>query len=259
MYPIIDLFDIKIYVFPLVLLVAVFACLFTYIGNRKKYQVGYINQFMKSLVVVLVGAAIFGRLLSVLVLLQTSHESFIYNLINGGFVFYCGVVGGLISGLIFCIRRHQSIFDLSDVVFSLLPLGQAIGRIGCYMNGCCYGSEYTGFLSVPYIVNSVGINVFPTWFVEAFFCLLLTLYFQLFCQTAKRGVQTAFYAIAYSSFRFIIEFFRGDDIRGVYGWISTSQIISIAFFVLGIFALIYFHARNEENILLKQRRVIYES
>ena len=131
-----------------------------------------------------------------------------------------------------------------------MPLGQAIGRIGCYFSGCCYGFEYNGYLSVPYVIDGVQTRVFPTWFIESGFCILLAIFFQVFYRSSKSGMHTAIYFIAYSSFQFIIEFFRGDDVRGVYGWISTSQIISILFFIAGILVLTIFSKRDIVNELL---------
>lgn len=251
MHPTISLFNTKIYIFPFILLAAVFTCLFVYLGNTSKYHIGYLNVVMKSLIAILVSAAIFGKLFSTLIFVRTSNTSFIEALLNGGFIFYGGVLGGVIGGFVYCKIRRLSVFDLSDVVFSLLPIGQTIGRIGCYMNGCCYGREHIGFPSVLYVVDGIEKLVFPTWFFESFFCMILALYFQLIYRTTKRGFHSAVYLITYSSFRFVIEFYRGDEIRGVYGWISTSQIISIVFFVFGIFLMIYSHIKSEENFMLK--------
>lgn len=258
MHPTIEILNIKISVFSVFLLVAITVCLITYVVN-KKYHMGYTNEIVKNLVVALIGAAVIGRLLSALTLLQTSSESFLHNLIYGGFVFYGGVIGGLISLCIYSAVTKSFALDVTDVFISLLPLGQAIGRIGCYMNGCCYGVEYHGSFSVAYMVDNMHTRVFPTWFWEAAFCLLLAIYFQIFCRVTKRGFHVAVYFLTYSIFRFVIEFFRGDDIRGVYGWISTSQIISLLLFVTGACLLRYSLRKNIENQYLNQRRTPHES
>jgi len=254
LHPTLELLGIKIHVFPLALFAAVVACIVVYLINRK-YQVGYLYIFLKCLISVLIGAAIFGRLLSAFVLLRSSENSFFYNILYGGSVFYGGVIGGLIGAFIFCAIKRIILIEILDVLFSLLPLGQSIGRIGCYLNGCCYGRHYDGILSVHYTVDGVSTRVFPTWFFEAGFCLILAIYFQVFCRTTKRGIHTAVYLLAYSAFRFGIEFLRGDAIRGVFGWISTSQIISILFLIFGVFVLIHSRTKNIDNSFLYQRSI----
>lgn len=258
MYPIIELFGIKTSVYSLVLLVAISICILVFIANRK-YRVGYIDKIVRCLVVALIGATIFGRLLSALTLMQTSSKSFAHNILYGGFVFFGGIIGGFAGVFFYCKTRSQSVIDFSDVFLGLVPLGQAIGRVGCYFNGCCYGLEHDGVFSVPYIIEQTQTRVLPTWFFESAFCLLLAVFFQVICDTTTRGIHTAIYCITYSSFRFFIEFFRGDVVRGIYGWMSTSQIISGFLFVMGIYLLISSKKNAIENYLLCKRRIRHES
>jgi len=252
LHPYIELFNIRIAVFSLFILFAASVCFLVYIINRK-YTKGYIVLIIRFLFVALVGAAVGGRLLSALTLLHSSQDSFIHNIIYGGFVFYGGILGGLISLFIYCKKTKIPFLDICDVFASLMPIGQAIGRIGCYMNGCCYGFQNDGFLTISYVLNEDNIRVFPTWFFESGFCLLLAIFFQVFYRSSKSGMHTAVYFIAYSLFRFIIEFFRGDNVRGVYGWISTSQIISIFLFVVGIYIIHISCKQNVYNELLYPR------
>ena len=136
--------------------------------------------------------------------------------------------------LIYCIKHKEDYFLLSDIILCLLPLGQSIGRIGCFFNGCCYGREYDGILSVKYIINGVEKRIVPTWFIESFFCFALFLFLFRCIPFRIKGLTTSLYMMFYSLFRFIIEFFRGDDIRGIYFGISVSQYISILLFIFGI-------------------------
>ena len=249
MHPYVELLSIRVSVFSLFILLSALVCFLIYVVNRK-YTTGYIILIIRFLFVALVGAAIGGRLLSAVTLLHSSPYSFFHNIIYGGFVFYGGILGGLISLSIYCKITKIPLLDICDVFASLMPLGQAIGRIGCYMNGCCFGFQNDRFITTPYIVNEVHTRVFPTWFFESGFCLLLAIFFQVIYRSSKSGMHTAIYFIAYSLFRFFIEFFRGDDVRGVYGWISTSQIISIFFFVVGICIIFISYKKNEVNELL---------
>lgn len=211
--------------------IAGLVCLFAYkylIKNEKSND----RIMLKSLGIVTVSSIIGGKILYALTQLAT--EKTVLEILLNGFVFYGGLIGGLIGILIFCKIYNICYLDITDIYAKLLPLGQAIGRIGCFFNGCCYGREYHGIFAVPYTVNNSKVEVFPTWFVESFICIIIFIYFLRISKKCYRGFYTSRYLIFYSIYRFLIEFLRGDDIRGIWNGISTSQIISIIMLLLGI-------------------------
>lgn len=251
LHPVFKIGELSFYIFPLILLLAVFLCALVYILSPK-YEKSYAKVFGKSIIFVLVFVILIGRLFSAITLIQSSERSFIHNLIYGGFVFYGGLIGGAIGGYVFCKIYHVSYLNLLDIYLTIIPIGQAVGRIGCYLNGCCYGTEYNGLFSVPYLIDGINISVFPTWFFESIYCFLLAIFFHLIFITQTRGIYTVIYLIAYSAFRFFIEFFRGDDLRGKYGWISTSQIISIIIFICGLLIAIYSMKNKQINQMINK-------
>lgn len=232
MYPLIEIGSIKIRSFSIVLILAVFVCAVIYIESDK-YSLYSSEKIFRSMLYAVFFAMVGGKFLSALTLSMQNEEDFWKSLLHSGFVFYGGLIGGVIGLKIYCFIHKESLLDYTDVFFSLLPMGQAIGRFGCYLNGCCYGKKYEGFFSVIYPVNGVMIKIFPTWFVESFFCFILFLCLQVICKTKKRGVHTAVYLVGYSCFRFMIEYMRGDEVRGVWVNYSTSQIISIIMLIVG--------------------------
>lgn len=248
MYPYIEIKNHKIATFPFVILLALLLTALFYI-HSKKYAKQFVLDVLKKALPILIGAGIGARLTSAITLMQTSDKSFFYNLLYGGSVFYGGVIGGCLGLLLVCSLRKQAFLDYSDVFLSVLPLGHAIGRIGCYLNGCCYGCEYTGFLSVKYIVDGQATRVFPTWFIEAAFCVLIFAYFQVFCRSQRRGIITAIYFLSYAPYRFLIELMRGDEIRGRVAGLSSSQWISIFILFLGILIFVYSKKNNVNNYL----------
>lgn len=126
------------------------------------------------------------------------------------------VVGGLIGGYLGVIVTKKILkFTRStgDLFAPALAIGIAIGRIGCYFNGCCY-----------------GINGFPTQLAESAFCLGLFVYLWSIRKKIKvEGDLFRIFLLAYSFFRFWIEFFRADAIGGIYGF-SSAQVVSVAIF-----------------------------
>jgi phosphatidylglycerol:prolipoprotein diacylglycerol transferase len=150
----------------------------------------------------------------------------------GGNVFYGGLLGGMLSAVIILKKRPQYRY-LLDYVAPAIPLFHFFGRIGCFLAGCCFGIESShGFTFHNSIVEEAnGISRFPVQLLEAFYNLLLffILDFLRRKNIFKQNV-IYLYLLFYSVARFFIEFLRGDEYRGFFFSLSTSQIISILIF-----------------------------
>ena len=251
MYPNIDLGMIKLNTFPIVLILAIFSCVLLYMYSIK-YDLFYFYQIKWSSVYCMVGAGVIGKV--VYFFTRGNSPNLVVFDRLGGFVFYGGLIGAIVGLYIYSKQRWNRFLDLLDTYASIFPLGQAIGRIGCYFNGCCYGKYYTGFLSVKYVVDGKETHVFPTWFIESFFCFVLFICMFLISKKIYSGIYAAIYMMSYSLFRFVIEYFRGDLVRGVWHGVSTSQYISICIFVVGVVTLIKSIQIKENNLLITGRR-----
>ncbi len=149
-----------------------------------------------------------------------------------GMVFFGGLYGGLIGGYIWAKHRKYSIPDFGDVFAVATPLFHIFGRVGCLFAGCCYGKEadwgVTGRVGDAENVMRIPIQLF-----EAAVLLLITaLIFILFIKGIARGSLFVIYMGIYAVARFILEFFRGDEIRGKLWMFSTSQWISVITVIL---------------------------
>ncbi len=170
----------------------------------------------------------------------------------GGMVFYGGFLGACAGVWVYTkfskkIERSLA-FDLLAVV---VPLFHVFGRIGCFLGGCCFGREWSwGFtvhgntlypevndvMRIPVQLIEAGCNL-------AIFLLILFMYKKL----KQRGILIYVYMIIYPVVRFILEFYRGDEIRGELFSLSTSQWISIILFVFSIIKLITIKYRNKSK------------
>ena len=164
-------------------------------------------------------------------------------LLEGGLVFYGGLIGGLIGAFIAARFVHVKLSVYSDPVVPTLPLAHAIGRLGCFCAGCCYGKVTDSWLGMQFPISSTGlaegVRVIPTQLIEAGFNFLVFLFLLAFTLKRRRGFTTLFvYLIIYGVERFLLEFLRGDEIRGFLGLLSTSQWISLALILLGVVCLI---------------------
>ncbi len=168
-------------------------------------------------------------------------------ILTSGMVFYGGLVGGVAAIALVAWRKKKNFFAFTDLLAPVFCLSHMGGRVGCIMAGCCYGMESTGFCTLVY---PDGVSRLAVPLLEAIFLLLLSgVLVWILIKQKKRATVTGWYLILYAVWRFVIEFFRGDEIRGfIGGTLSTSQFISIPILLAGLLVL-YF---NRNNILIRE-------
>lgn len=170
--------------------------------------------------------------------------------IGSGFVFYGGLVGGLL-GLIFVQKVHKiQIRVYIRTIAPCLSLAHAFGRIGCSLAGCCYGKETSCKVFFKYsksIVAPNEVHLFPVQGIESFLLFLLTIVLILLYMKNQNCKVHFIYIVCYSIIRFILEFLRGDTERGFFMFFSTSQIISIIL-LMGIFIFLFITKTRINNI-----------
>ncbi len=179
--------------------------------------------------------------------LSAIRQGRILELLTTGMVFYGGLLGGLL-GIFFCARRKKrSFFEFSDLMAPCFCVAHAFGRIGCLLVGCCAGvkpgetvlfgaATYGGACAFTY---ADGTQHLPVPLMESIFLLLLCVVLIVILKRAKKlGTVTGWYLILYALWRFVVESFRGDAERGIYGLFSTSQWISFAILIAGVGILI---------------------
>lgn len=161
-------------------------------------------------------------------------------LMQGGFVFY----GGLIGGLLFVymagrIHKIESKEYINNFIF-LIPYIHGFGRIGCFCVGCCYGLPYSGIGAVKFPGNSFApsnVSLFPIQLVEALFLFVIAFTdgYLLIRKEWKYTVET--YLLSYGVLRFVLEYFRYDEARGYFMGITTSQWISIFIIIICLYVV----------------------
>ncbi|MBR2865403.1 MAG: prolipoprotein diacylglyceryl transferase [Elusimicrobiaceae bacterium] len=152
-----------------------------------------------------------------------------------GFVFLGGAVTAVIALIYYIKKKKLPLLQTADFFVVGLPLGHAIGRIGCFLAGCCFGKptqmpwgvSFTHPHSlVPEHLHHTPLH--PTQLYEVGANLILFFILQYYYKKPhKNGGVFAAYVIGYCTIRFCIEFFRGD-FRGDYVWgLSPSQLICV--------------------------------
>lgn len=156
--------------------------------------------------------------------------------LSGGFVVYGGIIGGILAGYIYCKKKKMNFLQCLDLFVPSLALAQGFGRVGCLLAGCCFGEETDHWFGITFHESDFapnGVSLVPTQIFESVFNFAL-FFFLIFVAKRKRldGFVASLYLLFYSLGRFVIEFYRGDVIRGSVGIFSTSQLIALIIFVI---------------------------
>ncbi|MEA3347372.1 MAG: prolipoprotein diacylglyceryl transferase, partial [Candidatus Auribacterota bacterium] len=158
----------------------------------------------------------------------------------GGLVVLGGIIASIITVYIYCRVKRLDPFDIADIVAPSLSLGQAIGRLGCFLNGCCWGTPTDLPIGVRFPPRDFmpagywGVPLHPVQLYNVFgnlvlFCVLS----YVFKRRKVKGEVFAFYLILHTVWRFSMEFLRGDNEK-VFAGLTVFQIMSIFLFIAGI-------------------------
>ncbi|MDR2644516.1 MAG: prolipoprotein diacylglyceryl transferase [Endomicrobium sp.] len=245
MHPIIfSIGKLTIFSYGLFVALAFFTAI-TYLSNqikKSKEKILSQDELYSLFIYVIVSGIIGARLLFVF----SNPQDFvldpmsIFKLWEGGLTYYGGFISAAIFVLAYIRIKKISILKFCDFFAPALALGHAIGRIGCFFAGCCYGKETNVAWSVVFRDKNssalLGVHLHPTQLYEAFgnFLIFFLLYFYS-KKEHKKGFLVSFYFISYAVLRFVVEFFRGDPDRGgQYFGLSVSQILSLILFIIGV-------------------------
>lgn len=156
---------------------------------------------------------------------------------RSGLVFYGGLIGASLAVIIYCARRKLPLWRIADIFAPSVALGHGIGRIGCFMTGCCYGKA----CDLPWAVHfpkehwTAGAGVHPTQLYESGLNLLFyALLAWLFQRRKFDGQIFAIYMAGYAVIRAFVESFRGDYAGQFDSVLTPGQWVSIFIFAGGV-------------------------
>jgi phosphatidylglycerol---prolipoprotein diacylglyceryl transferase len=175
---------------------------------------------------------------------------------RGGLAYYGGFIFAAGFGLYYARKHKLGMWKMADLAAPWIALGLALTRIGCFLNGCCFGK----LCDLPWGVHfphgsavheaqveahaiSAGASalpVHPTQLYLAGLNLLTFFLLYVFFRRRKRfdGTLFAWLLICKGVFRSLVEIWRDDDRGVLFGWLSTSQLLSVPLVALGIYLLV---------------------
>lgn len=202
-----------------------------------------INDFILLEAYVILGGYLGSKILYLIVSYKEiewnrlTDMEYLARVMTGGFVFYGGVILGIIFVFLFGkLHKIDYVAYMKNFIF-LVPFVHAFGRIGCYMSGCCYGARYDGWGSVMFPEDCFapsGVRLFPVQIVEAGFLLFIAFILGYWRFAKKLEHVVELYLILYGILRFALEYCRADEARGRFLFFSTSQWISIMMIIIAI-------------------------
>ncbi len=162
------------------------------------------------------------------------------NVRGGGLAIHGGLIGGILAGFLYTKYKKMNFFKTADAVMLGMPLAQAIGRWGNYINGEAHG----GPTNLPWGIMVDGMKVHPTFLYESIwnFCIFV---FLLLTRKKKKyeGQIIVSYVVLYSLGRFFIEGLRTDSL--MFGPLRMAQVVSLIGIIGGLIAHFYLNKKNK--------------
>ena len=211
---------------------------------NSKYELNLNNDLVNDFFFYTIFGVIIGGRIGYIILYNPiyyfSNPLEIIKVWKGGMAFHGGLIGVILSTLLFSFKKKINFFIFSDLVACAAPIGIFFGRIANFINGELVGRITEKKIGI--IFNHIdNFSRHPSQIYEAILEGLLLFLILFFIQNRKKiiyknGLISSFFLIFYSLFRFICEYFREPDphIGLQFFNLSLGQIYSIFFFIIGI-------------------------
>lgn len=217
-----------------------------YVASRFAVREGIDKIKVLDLGILVAFSAMFGAKLLLILedftfYLSNPRELFSISFFRSGGVFYGGFLVAVAVAIFYCFKQRLNLLSVTDAFAPGIVLGHAIGRLGCFSAGCCWGKPthvpWAVTFTNPYSREIVGvplnIPLHPTQLYEAVanVCIFLFLAWR-YKHKQFHGQIFALYLMSYSVWRFVVEFWRDHEDNGMFwgGVLSTAQFISMICF-----------------------------
>lgn len=240
----IDFGFFRIYSYGLFVSLGILVAFFFSLRKAKEYGIEEDRFYTMGMLAILFGLA-FSRISFVLANLEyyLDNPSRIFHVWEGGLTSYGAIFGGILAILVYAKMKKIDFLLLADAIAYGAPLGFAIGRIGCLLNGCCYGVVADTPISIVFPSLGDGKPRIPTQIIESLYSLF-TFFAVRYADRrfALRGANLFTFAGLYGLFRFFNEFLRVNP-KAFLG-LSGSQVSSI----LLVISSVVFFASNYDKL-----------
>lgn len=212
----------------------------------------------------MVGGILGARIFHVIMFWENYRDSLleIFRIDHGGLVFYGGFFGAVLVLVLRCRMKKLSYGAVAEVLVPALPLGHALGRVGCFLNGCCFGRPWDGWPAVHYpthssvayvqiqkgLISRTVVSPLPVFSIQLLAAALnlgiLAALLLIEKKYSLRNRALPLYLIFYGMGRFAVEFGRGDYLDMI-GPFTPAQVICMVLVPAGV--LWMFFLRSTEK------------
>ncbi|RDY28549.1 prolipoprotein diacylglyceryl transferase [Romboutsia weinsteinii] len=217
----------------------------TLIALKEAKRVGIEEDDVLNLAIIAIPVGLLGARLYYVLFnwgYYSQNPSQILNFRGGGMAIHGALIAGILTGYIYTKVKKINFFKMADAVMLGMPLAQAIGRWGNYINGEAHGGQ----TDLPWGIMVDGAKVHPTFLYESIWNLGIFIFLWLFRKKKQyEGQIIVYYITLYSLGRFFIEGLRTDSL--MIGPLRMAQVISLVGVVGGIVAHIYLSKKNKNN------------
>ncbi|WP_367671517.1 prolipoprotein diacylglyceryl transferase [Buchnera aphidicola] len=256
-----------------------FMCFTISIWYSKKYAKKYVNlkkKYIKKLIYYCFIGLFFGGRIGYVIFYKFSdflkNKFYIFQIWNGGMSFHGGLIGIIISCLIFSIKNKINFFKITDFISLISPISLGIGRIGNFINDELFGRVAINFPGAFLFPNSIKFDLkelklhpefkkiintygmlprYPSQLFEFFFegIILFIIINYFLKKTKKTGIVSSIFLIFYGIFRIFLEQFREPDIKIniLYKNFTLGQLLSFPMIILGLLLFILLNYKKNKK------------
>jgi phosphatidylglycerol---prolipoprotein diacylglyceryl transferase len=160
---------------------------------------------------------------------------------HGGLAWQGGLIGGALAGIYFVRKNKLPLTKTLDLAAPYLALGQSIGRIGCFLNGCCYGKEVAWGVYFP----ALHYHAHPTQIYDTVGLFIIFLILKnLQRRNLLPGNVFVLYLVLAPLLRFVIEFFRADH---TWSYLGLSIYQYVCLFLITIAVILYANIKSRSR------------
>lgn len=242
-----SLFGIDIYWYAFLIVIAMLFVLLLCKRDSGKYDVKFETILDLSIYVIpisIISARIYYVVFNPSIYIENPLK--ILDFRSGGLAIYGGIIGAVITILIYCKKKSINFLDVLDYVAPFLPLAQSIGRWGNFVNVEAYGTETNLPWRMGIMENGIYKEVHPTFLYESISTLIIfIILYSLRNKRKFKGEITSLYLIMYSFIRFFIEGLRTDSL--MFFDIRVSQALSLSIFVVFCIILLKKYKKSKKK------------
>jgi phosphatidylglycerol:prolipoprotein diacylglycerol transferase len=222
------------------------------LNSNRKYVNMTKEQCSNAIMVALIAGVLGARIFYVVQFFDLYRDNLfeIIRIDRGGLVYYGGFILAVFALFVYSRMAKIDFVRMWDGFTPALAVAHAFGRIGCFLNGCCYGKPTELFIGMAYPAGSDPARRYgeaplhPVQLYEAGENLLCAVLYFYLVRKAPRGVAVSCYFIIYGVLRFVNEFARGDH-KLIWNLFTPAQLIGIVLITAGTIMLTVFLRRRE--------------